>query len=222
MARDQPRLNAKSLSMDNPLSGIVLAGGRSLRMGRNKAGLPFGGKSLICWVVHRIASICREVFIVAQNAADYRDCGATVVVDRWPGAGPLGGLATGLEFVVTPHAAVVACDLPFVEAALLAGLAGRAGSEWDAVVPTVGGSAQPLCAIYTRGAGQTAAALMQKGGRSLHELLATPKLRVCYVAEDTLRAWDPALRSFENINTPEDYERAKAHLAESAPDARRH
>jgi molybdopterin-guanine dinucleotide biosynthesis protein A len=208
--------------MDIRLSGIVLAGGRSIRMGRNKASLPFGESSLISWVVNRIAPICREVFIVAQNAADYRGCGATVIGDRWPGAGPLGGLATGLESVVTSHAAVVACDLPFVEATLLAGLAGRAESGCDAVVPIVGGSAEPLCAIYARGVGQTAAGLMERGGRSLHELLATPELRVRYVAEDTLRVWDPALRSFENINTPKDYERAKAHLAESAPDPRRH
>lgn len=202
--------------MNSRLSGIVLAGGQSRRMGRDKADLPFGGTSLVCWVVGRLAPACVEVIVVARDAADCVGCGVRVIGDRWPGWGPLGGLVTGLDAVATPYAAVVACDLPFVEPALLLGLAGLA-PDWDAVVPQIGDRAQPLYAVYRHSVGPTAEALFRRGGRSLHDLLATPDLRVCYVAEETLREWDPALRSFDNINTPEEYERARAILSGEPP-----
>lgn len=202
--------------MDSPLSGIVLAGGQSRRMGRDKAGLAFGGTSLVCWVAGRLGPACAEVIVVARSAADCAGCGARVIGDRWPDAGPLGGLATGLDAVATPLAAAVACDLPFVERALLCGLAGLA-PDYDAVVPEIAGRAQPLCAVYRRTAGQAAEAVLRRGDRSLHDLLALLDLRVCYVPEETLRKWDPALRSFDNINTPEDYERALAVLSGGPP-----
>ncbi|MGH2374482.1 MAG: molybdenum cofactor guanylyltransferase [Candidatus Methylomirabilaceae bacterium] len=195
--------------MDRRLSGIVLAGGQSRRMGRDKAALPFGGTTLVAWVARRLSSVCAEVIVVARDAADCAGCGARVVGDRWPGWGPLGGLATGLEASTTVYGAVIACDLPFVEPGLLLGLAGLAQGGWDAVVPSAGGDAQPLCAVYRRSVGQPAETLLRTGGRSLRDLLATPSLRVCHVPEWALREWDPALQSFENINTPEEYERAK-------------
>ncbi len=178
-------------------------------MGRDKASLPFGETSLVAWVAGRIRPVCTEVIVVARDAADCADCGARVIADRWRGWGPLGGLATGLGAVTTLYAAVVACDLPFVEPGLLLGLAGLA-PDWDAVVPRIGERAQPLCAVYRSAAGQAAEAVLHRSGRSLHDLLASPSLRVCYVSEEMLRMWDPELRSFENINTPEEYERALA------------
>lgn len=192
-------------------------------MGQDKARLPFGGSSLLSWVVNRIATVCRPVIVVARDGSAYPDCGAVVIGDQWPGCGPLGGLYTGLAAAETPYAAAVACDLPFVEPGLLAGLIERAPG-WDAVVPHVGGRAQPLCAIYHRGVGQAAEKILRRCGRSIHALLAAPDLRVLHVQEEELRAWDPTLRSFTNINTPEEYERAKALVersgaaAESAPD----
>lgn len=202
-------MTAKKVVMVDRLSGIVLAGGQSRRMGRDKASLPFGGTSLVTWVARRIGQVCAEVIVVARDAADCAGCGAKVISDRWPGWGPLAGLATGLEVVTTRYAAVIACDLPFVEPALLLGLAGLARAGWDAIVPSVSGRAQPLCAVYGRTVGHPAEAILRGGARSLHDLLAAPSLRVCQVPEWTLREWDPALRSFDNINTPEDYERAK-------------
>lgn len=198
--------------MRTRLTGIVLAGGQSRRMGQDKAGLPFGEASLVAWVVGRVGPACAEVIVVARDTGDCPDCGARVIGDRWPGWGPLGGLATGLHAITTPYAAVVACDLPFVEPGLLLGLAGLA-PDWDAIVPQIGGRAQPLCAIYRATVGQVAEAVLSRGGRALHDLLVPPDLRVRYVPEGMLREWDPALRSFENINTPEEYERAKALLS---------
>ncbi len=197
-------------------AGIILAGGHSRRMGQDKSHLPFGGTTLLAWVIQRVALACRPVIVVARVASDYPDCGATVVGDQWPDAGPLGGLYTGLSTVENAWAVVVACDLPFVEPALLAGLTGLAPG-WDAVVPVISGRLQPLCAVYHRAVAQTAETMLRRGDRSMRQLLSQPGFRVRQVSEQELRVWDPELRSFTNINTPEDYERARDMLTRSAP-----
>lgn len=197
-------------------AGIILAGGRSRRMGQDKGRLPFGGTTLLAWVIRRVALACRPVIVVARTASDYPGSGATVIADQWPDAGPLGGLYTGLSAVDTTNAAVVACDLPFVQPALLAGLTGLA-SGWDAVVPLVSGRMQPLCAVYHRAVAQTAETMLRRGDRSVRQLLAQPDLRVRQVSAEELRVWDPELQSFANINTPDDYERARETLTRSAP-----
>jgi molybdopterin-guanine dinucleotide biosynthesis protein A len=198
-------------------AGIILAGGASRRMGEDKARIVLGDRTLLAHVVRRVASVCDPVIVVARAADEYTDCGAQVVADRWPGAGPLGGLITGLETVPAPCAAAVAGDLPFVEPALLSGLAAlRAG--WDAVVPEIDGRPQPHCAVYARAAAGMAEAVFQAGGRSLRELLDAPGLRVLYVPDEQLRVWDPTLRSFLNVNTPDDLDLAREILGRGPAD----
>lgn len=186
-------------------------------MGADKSRLILGDRTLLAHVIGRVASACQPVVVVARTTDEYPDCGAEVTADRWPGSGPLGGLITGLGAVAAPCAgaascaAVVAADLPFVEPALLSGLLTlRAG--WDAVIPEVSGLPQPHCAIYARAAGRVAEAVFDAGGRSLRELLDAPGLRVLYVKDEQLRAWDPDLQSFLNVNTPEDLELAREML----------
>ena len=191
------------------VTGIILAGGRSSRMGRDKAALPFGDLPLLSWVVKRVATVCDPVIVVAKTADAYRVSGATVITDQWPGEGPLVGLHAGLMGTQTEYAAVVACDLPFVDPALLAGLIDLAPG-WSAIVPEALGNVHPLCAIYHRSVGQHAEDILTRGGGSLRRLLAVPALRVRFIPEDNLRAWDPQLRSFTNLNTPEDYAQATA------------
>jgi molybdopterin-guanine dinucleotide biosynthesis protein A len=184
-------------------------------MGRDKAALPFGELPLLSWIVKKVATVCDPVIIVAKTADAYRDSGATVVTDRWPGEGPLVGLHAGLMATQTEYAAAVACDLPFVDPALLAGLITLAPG-WSAVVPDALGNVHPLCAIYHRSVGQHAEAILTRGGGSLRRLLAVPALRVRFVRDDELRTWDPQLRSFTNLNTPEEYAEATAAWRELA------
>lgn len=191
------------------VTGIILAGGRSSRMGRDKAALMFGDVPLLSWVVKRVATVCDPVIVVAKTAEAYRDSGATVITDQWPGEGPLVGLHAGLIATQTEYAAAVACDLPFVDPALLSGLISLAPG-WSAVVPEALGNVHPLCALYHRNVGQHAEDLLARGGGSLRRLLAVPVLRVRFVPEDDLRVWDPHLRSFMNLNTPEEYAQATA------------
>jgi molybdopterin-guanine dinucleotide biosynthesis protein A len=189
-------------------AGVVLAGGRSRRIGTDKARLPFGDTTLLRHVVRRVAAACAPVCVVASSSDAYPKLGVPVVTDRVPGRGPLEGLAVGLRHVPTPCAAVVACDLPFVNPALLRGLVTRLGTA-DAAVPYTD-RPQPLCAVYRREVFHLAATLAEEGA-SLQELLR--RLRVRFLGPEALRAWDPDLASFWNVNTPEDYARAVEALA---------
>ncbi len=103
---------------------------------------------------------------------------------------------------------VVACDMPFVDPALLGFLLGLVGDGVDAVVPLVRGEPQPLHAVYSRACAGAAAAQIMTGDLKMAKLL--DRLRVRYVAEAELRAVDPELRSFFNINTPADLELARS------------
>lgn len=190
------------------MAGVVLAGGRSRRMGTDKARLPFGGTTLLQHVVGRVAAACNPVYVVAADPEVYPEVEVPVLADRVPGRGPLEGLAVGLRHAPTGCAAVVACDLPFLRPELLRGLASRLAGA-DAVVPYVD-RPQPLCAVYRREVFPLAAALAEEAS-SLRELLR--RLRVRFLGPDTLRAWDPELASFRNLNTPEDYARALEELA---------
>ncbi|MDR7485068.1 MAG: molybdenum cofactor guanylyltransferase [Armatimonadota bacterium] len=202
---------------------MVLAGGRSRRMGLDKATLRLGAESLLARVVRRLAMVCRPVVVVAAHAGPHLDCPAPIVPDRWPGAGPLGGLATGLRALAGPgghetaRVVLVGVDMPFVVPALLEYLLTRTPA-WDAVVPLVRGQAQPLCAVYGTPVAATAEELLRQGRQAMHDLLAAPGLRVAYVPEGVLRAYDPDLRSFFNVNTPEDLVRAQE-LAAAETDA---
>ncbi len=188
-------------------SGLVLTGGQSQRMGRNKAVLPFDGTPLVLRVARRLAQICHPVYLVARAPETYRDFELPVIVDAVSGYGPLGGLHAGLTAISTAYAVAVACDLPFLHVELLSHLIGRAKGR-DAVVPIVAGRPQPVHAVYHRRVAQAAEAILTRGGGSLRQLLSAPSLTVLYVEEDELRRWDPLLLSFFNINTPEQYDHA--------------
>lgn len=210
------------------VTGIVLAGGRSRRMGRPKALLPFGDTTLLGRVVRRVAEVCPRVLVVVRDPAVLsgeddravlpagRHAGppaGEVVVDRFPGLGPLSGLHAGLLATETPTAVCVACDLPLVKPALLRLLADLAAGH-DAAVPVVGGRPQPVCAAYHRSVADAAAEVLAQGGGAMRDLLA--RLRVRLVEEADLRRADPDLGSFLDVNTPADYREALARAQREA------
>lgn len=195
------------------LSGVVLAGGQSRRMGTDKAALPFGEGTLLQRVVRSVAACCHPVLVVTSACSRHPALDVPVVVDRWPGLGPLAGIEAGLRACPTVFVAVVACDLPFVKPRLLCGLAEFARGV-DAAVPLTD-RPHPLCAVYRRDAAGVAEEVLRAGGRSVRELLG--RLRVRYVTEDLLRRWDPELASLVNVNTPEEYGRALACLGRDTP-----
>ena len=181
---------------------VILAGGLSRRMGRDKASLPAGDGTLIEHLARRLAPVVDET-IVAGGSGRNRVAGVRMVDDHYPGLGPLAGIHAGLAAARYPHIWVVGCDLPDAEPALAHLFLGLVAG-YDAVVPRIDAEPQGVCALYDRALVSRIDGLLSAGERRVKELLAASNVR--YVTAEELRTVDPELRSFRNINTPADYE----------------
>ncbi|HZW25829.1 MAG TPA: molybdenum cofactor guanylyltransferase [Gallionella sp.] len=181
-------------------TAVILAGGDSRRMGRDKAMLPLHGKPLLQHVTDSVAQVFPQVIVSVRRPRAGLDL--PQVCDVLPDGGPLAGLAAALESTDTPWLFAVGCDMPFVSPAVIAALARRRAGH-QAVVPVVQGHPQPLAAFYARECLTAIRDIHADGGkRSLRALL--KRLDVCYVDEAQLREFDPQLRSFFDLDTPED------------------
>ena len=181
---------------------VILAGGLSRRMGRDKASLPAGDETLIEHLARRLAPVVDET-IVAGGSDRPALLGVRMVDDLYPGMGPLAGIHAGLRAARSPRVWVVGCDLPDVDPALAPLLLGLAG-DVDAVVPRIDSEPQGVCAIYDRALERRIDDLLASGERRVKMLLAASNVR--YVTAEELRVVDPELRSLRNINTPADYQ----------------
>ena len=196
---------------DTGVTGLVLAGGRSSRLGRSKALEPFLGEPLLSRVAARLGPVVQEVTLVVDSQSTAATLpvpfGAQVVLDEYPNCGPLGGIYTGLKAARTPWVLVVACDMPFVEPRLLQFLLEQRGAK-EAVAPLVNGLPEPAHAAYSKGCLPAMLSRLQSGRLKLADIL--QDLNVAYVAEEALREVDPHLLSFFNVNTQADLDRAFA------------
>ena len=188
--------------MHSGCSLVILAGGLSRRMGRDKAALPAGDGTLIEHLARRLAPVVDET-IVAGGSNRATLPGVRMVEDRYPGLGPLAGMHAGLLAARYSHVWVVGCDLPDADPGLASLLQGLAG-HYDAVVPRLDGEPQGVCALYDRALASRIEDLLTAGERRVNMLLAASNVR--YVTPEELRVVDPGLRSFRNINTLADYE----------------
>jgi molybdopterin-guanine dinucleotide biosynthesis protein A len=220
--------DARNESIVESIVGAVLVGGASRRMGRDKARLPFGGRSLAAHVAGVLDQVFTEVVLVARAAAeagkragDGELVGRAVLTDHFPGAGPLAGLHAALLHAretrgrgSLPGGGAVflaACDLPGLSPELVrhvtAGAPGEAGSEETAEpawarVPVADGRLQPLAALYGPGCLSLAAENLRRGRRSMHGLLDQLTVLPVPVTPD-LPFFHPDL--LINVNSPEDY-----------------
>lgn len=196
------------------VSGLILAGGRSRRMGQDKAFLPVPGgerqgeqRTFTSQLGQVLASLCQDVVLVARDStqgAGQLLPGMHVVYDEVPDQGPLMGLYSGLRAISTSHALVVAVDMPFVQEALLSFL--LAQPLQDAILmPLVDGMPQVLLAIYPRTLLALIETRLKEGRRDPRSLLECAPVR--YLEEAQLRQVDPQLCSFINLNTPADLSR---------------
>jgi molybdopterin-guanine dinucleotide biosynthesis protein A len=187
-------------------TAIVLAGGDSQRMGSDKANMLLGEQTLLQRVIATMQQIFPYVIISVREPRP--GISLPQIRDEIASAGPLAGLAASLVHATTPWAYVVACDMPFVAPAMVE-LLGRYRSRCQAVVPVVQGHPQPLAAFYASSCLGTIRAHLAGGGKkSLRTVL--EKLDVCYVDEAEMLAADPGLRSFFDLDTPQDVARAKS------------
>jgi molybdopterin-guanine dinucleotide biosynthesis protein A len=166
-------------------------------MGRDKARLPFRGGSLVQFVAGKVAEAAGSAVLVGDPAA-YAELPYPVAADRYPGEGPLGGILTALHHTSSDWNLVVACDMPGLAVAFLAGIieaAERSGA--DALVPVgPSGVPEPLCAVYHRGALSRLEAAFGAGERKVTAALRQIHSRMLPVGE---------LAVFQNVNTPEDW-----------------
>lgn len=199
----------------SPVAGVIIAGGRSLRMGRDKLMLPIEGVPLLERVAQALAEVAGELILAlrpGQPQPTLRTALALRVVrDPAPNLGPLGGLLAALSTGAAGHYLAVAGDMPLLQPALLGTLLDTARQDdVQALVPLADGEPEPLCAVYRQDCLPTMETLAAEGGRSLRELLA--RLRVRFVPATELRRFDPDLRSFLNVNREGDLERARTLL----------
>ncbi len=190
------------------VSGIVLAGGEGKRLGADKALLDFGGKTLLEITFERLGEVTADIVIACGQGTrpGWPDIAAPTVLDRSQGRGPLAGLDAGLRAIANDAAVVVACDMPFLNPALLRHMAARLETH-AAVVPMIDGRYHALHAVYSQRCLPLAEDLLLQGG-SMRDLLATVDTGV--VPEAEVLAIDPECLSCFNLNSPEDLERARA------------
>jgi len=187
------------------LSAFVLAGGRSSRMGADKAFLQFEGQALLTRALNLLRLLSPDVRIVgpANKFAPH----GPVIEDVYPNRGPLAGIHTALSASKAELNLILAIDLPFLNEALLRFIVEQARLT-DAVVtvPRIAGGFQPLCAVYRRAFAPLAQAALEAGRNKIDALFAVTTTRI--LEEDELRrfAFTPAM--FDNLNTPEDLRRA--------------
>jgi molybdopterin-guanine dinucleotide biosynthesis protein A len=196
------------------LSVAIQAGGRSTRMGRDKALVPLGGRPLIEHVLERVRGLGDEVLITTNNPQSLSYLGLPLVGDDHPGAGALYGLLTALTHARGERVLVVGCDMPFLQRALLDHLV-RLSQAYQAVVPFVQGNYEPLLAVYAKSALPAIRGALDAGQRRVISFF--PHIHLRTVTEEELDALDPEGLSFFNVNTPGDLKQAEILLRAQRP-----
>ncbi|HWN67161.1 MAG TPA: molybdenum cofactor guanylyltransferase [Haliangium sp.] len=186
------------------VAAAIIAGGEARRLGgRVKALIEIEGRSVLDRQLDVLAPRCAAIAISCNDAAPFRDRSLPVIPDRQPGLGPLAGIAAALAWCPAPYLLVVAGDMPYIDPAIVDLLLARRG-EADAIVPFIAGLPEPLFAVYGRTclpvAEQRLAAGRRKAAGLVDAALAAG-LSVRRVDEAALRAVDPRLRCFTNVNT---------------------
>ena len=182
------------------VSAAIMAGGKSKRMGQDKAWIELDGEPLIRRVANVLAQVADEVIIVA-NDPKYATLGFRVVPDRFPDGGALGGIATGVSSATHDRVLVAACDMPFLSAEVWRVLLEHR-YEADVVIPKIGGEFETLHALYTKACVAPMERALAAG--KLRVISFFDDVRVQAIEERELRVADPTLRSFTNVNTPEE------------------
>lgn len=186
------------------VTGVILAGGKSTRYGTNKAFAEVRGVRLIERTIRVMGPVCPRLLLVTNTPAEYAYLQLPMVEDLIKGLGPLGGIYTGLEVIDDENGLFVACDMPFLREDLLRYMVTLRG-DFDAVVPRIDWMVEPLHALYTKKCLPSLRKFIRS--QELQILKFFQKIRVRYLEEEEIRKVDPDLKSFFNINRPEDLER---------------
>ena len=197
-----------------PVTGVILAGGKSRRMGENKALMQLGEDSLIGHVIHRMHRVTDELLLITNSPTEYRHLGVRMHGDILSGTGALGGIYTGLTYASHDAVLCVACDSPFLEPKLLTYLVSILG-EYDAVMPYTHRNKeqitlQTLCTAYSKRCLPIIELMLRESELRVHAL--QERAHIKRVSPDIWQAFDSDGMSFFNINTPEDFESADSYM----------
>jgi molybdopterin-guanine dinucleotide biosynthesis protein A len=186
--------------------GFAVAGGRSERMGRDKALLRWGGTDLLGHALARLGAVCEDVRILCGPELRYQDRGIPLVPDRVADAGPIAGLLAGLASAPGRPGLFLAVDLPLVPAAVLL-LLTELAPGFDAVVPSSPRGEEPLCAVYGPACLEAVRRRVARGELKMTSFW--PDVRVREVGPDEIAPFGEASSLFHNVNAPADYASAE-------------
>jgi molybdopterin-guanine dinucleotide biosynthesis protein A len=203
------------------VSCIVLAGGKGLRLGRDKVQEIIGDRNLLQRVLSQLSSFNNDIIVVTAGEKSLSQLIGyprfRIVADTYPGKGALGGIYTGLAASNSLYNLVVACDMPFLNQALLRYMV-QVSPGFDLVVPRVGNLIEPLHAVYSKSCQAPIERLLNQGEIRVRALFGLVKVR--YVEADEIDRFDPKHLSFFNINTEADLETAQRLAKETSGDKR--
>ena len=202
--------------METEVTGVLLAGGKSRRMGEDKRHLFVGEQTLLERGLRVLQSIFQEVLVVIAQDSLPLGIDARVVRDLVPDCGSLGGLYTGLTQATTPYIFVVACDMPFLNQAVIAQFTSRRAAI-DIVMAKLATRLHPMHALYSKRCLPVVDKMIGARQLKIQEIVSELSLRVRYITEADLRSIDPSGHSFYNVNTMADLEAARSLLARIPP-----
>ena len=192
------------------ISCIVLAGGKGLRLGRDKVKVTVRNRSLLEWVISRLACFDADIVVVTAREEPLPQSiqypKLRVVSDVYPGKGSLGGIYTGLAASGSFHNLVVACDMPFLNRDLLRYLI-QVSADYDVVIPRLGNWVEPLHAVYSKGCLAPIENLFKQGELQIFKFF--PQVKVRYVEAEEIDRFDPEHLSFFNVNTEANLKKAR-------------
>ncbi len=187
-------------------TAIVLAGGKSTRMGRNKALVRIRESKMLEGIIRALADEFPEI-IISANDNSFDHLQIKTVPDIFPGCGPLGGIYAGLRASGHHVNFVVACDMPFLDVRLAAYLTELAAG-YDAVVPRLGEYYQPLFAVYTKNCLKAVENHLKTGPHKVASFY--PEVKTRFLSPEEIKKYGDPARIFFNVNTPGDLDLAKA------------
>ena len=192
------------------MTGVILAGGKSTRIGTNKAFLSINGQRIIDRIIDIFRDVFDDIIIVTNNPIEYLHLDLKIVTDIIPKKGALGGIYTGLFYATSQHIFVTACDMPFINKGFIEYVISKA-ENFDVVVPCSDDGLQPLHAVYSKRCQNHIEAAIQSNRLKIKDIYS--KVRVKEISTEEIRHFDPQQSLFFNINYPDDLEKAKKDMS---------
>jgi len=192
------------------ITGVILSGGKSIRMGENKAFLEIRGKRIIEHTVDVLQRMCNQVILVTNELLEYSYLDLEIAVDLIPKSGPLVGIYTGLSYASHSYSFITACDMPFLNRKVIEYML-TIRKNYDVVIPHLNDGYHPLHALYSRRCINFIEEVIREDNLKVTDFF--NRVRVREVSSDEIISLDPDLNSFLNINTPEDLKKATEHIS---------